>query len=382
MSKIISIGTAVPAYIHRQEDLLPFMQRIYALEKENNRKLKFLYQQSGISTRASVIPDYSQPASEWEFYPPTENLEPFPSLELRMKLYRQHAKPLSLQAIRRCLEGVGAPRSDDAESGADARAGGGMDAREITHLITVSCTGMSAPGLDLELVEALQLPQTVFRTSVNFMGCYAAVHALKLADALVRTAAGARVLIVCTELCTLHFQQEPTLDNMLSSLLFADGSAAALVVPDDYAGKGMRLSHFYSEIVPEGKKEMTWDLSSTGFRMTLTSYVTDLIRADFGGLVGNALKQSGKQYEEISHWCVHPGGKKILDAIYKSLSFTNGHLDASYKVLDQYGNMSSPTILFVLKRILDRVDYTQPNCIFGAAFGPGLTMETFIGETS
>jgi predicted naringenin-chalcone synthase len=214
------------------------------------------------------------------------------------------------------------------------------------------------------------------------MGCYAAVHALKLADALVRTAAEARVLIVCTELCTLHFQQEPTLDNMLSSLLFADGSAAALVVPDDHAAKGMRLSHFYSEIVPEGKKEMTWDLSSTGFRMTLTSYVTDLIRADFGGLVGNALKQSQKKYEEISHWCVHPGGKKILDAIYKSLSFTNGHLDDSYKVLDQYGNMSSPTILFVLKRILDRVDYNQPNCIFGAAFGPGLTMETFIGETT
>ena len=137
------------------------MQRIYALEKENNRKLKVLYQQSGISTRASVIPDYSRPASEWEFYPPTENLEPFPSLELRMKLYRQHAKPLSLQAIRRCLEGVGAPR------GADADSSGGMDAREITHLITVSCTGMSAPGLDLELVEALQLPQTVFRTSVD-----------------------------------------------------------------------------------------------------------------------------------------------------------------------------------------------------------------------
>jgi predicted naringenin-chalcone synthase len=386
LSKIISIGTAVPAYIHRQEELLPFMQRIYALEKENSRKLKFLYQQSGISTRASVIPDYSRPAAEWEFYPPTENLEPFPSLELRMKLYRQHAKPLSLQAIRRCLEGVGASlaglRRGDAASGADSGFGGGMDAREITHLITVSCTGMSAPGLDLELVEALQLPQTVFRTSVNFMGCYAAVHALKLADALVHTAAEARVLIVCTELCTLHFQQEPTLDNMLSSLLFADGSAAAMVVPDDHAGKGMRLSHFYSEVVPEGKKEMTWDLSSTGFRMTLTSYVTDLIRADFAGLVGNALKQSQKQYDEISHWCVHPGGKKILDAIYKCLSFTNGHLDDSYKVLDQYGNMSSPTILFVLKRILDRVDYNQPNCIFGAAFGPGLTMETFIGETN
>ncbi len=374
MSKIISIGTAVPAFVHRQEDILPFMQHIYALEKENSRKLKFLYQQSGISTRWSVIPDYSRPAGEWEFYPPTENLEPFPSLELRMKLYRQHAKPLSLQAIRHCLEGAG--------QAGETPEGTPMDPREITHLITVSCTGMSAPGLDLELVEALQLPQTVFRTSVNFMGCYAAVHALKLADALVRTSPGARVLIVCTELCTLHFQQEPTLDNMLSSLLFADGSAAALIAPDDYEGKGMRLSHFYSEIVPEGKKEMTWDLSSTGFRMTLTSYVTDLIRADFAGLVGNALKQSGKPYSAVSHWCVHPGGKKILDAIYKSLSFTNGHLDASYEVLNKFGNMSSPTILFVLKSILDTMDYTRPNCIFGAAFGPGLTMETFIGETN
>jgi predicted naringenin-chalcone synthase len=257
----------------------------------------------------------------------------------------------------------------------------GVSPGEITHLITVSCTGMSAPGLDLELVEALQLPQTVFRTSVNFMGCYAAVHGLKLADALVRTSPGARVLIVCTELCTLHFQQEPTLDNMLSSLLFADGSAAVLVVPDEYAGKGLRLNHFYSEIVPEGKQEMTWDLSSTGFRMTLTSYVTDLIRADFAGLVGNALRTGGKRREEVSHWCVHPGGKKILDAIYKSLSFTNGHLDASYEILQQFGNMSSPTILFVLKRILDTMDYGRPNCIFGAAFGPGLTMETFIGET-
>lgn len=375
------------------------MQRIYALEKENSRKLKFLYQQSGISSRYSVIPDYSCPIGEWEFYPPTENLEPFPSLELRMQLYRQHAKPLSLQAIRRCLgwEDDGGPMgagdagagvgdawagAGDGQMGAAAGRNGAIDPKEITHLITVSCTGMSAPGLDLELAEAMQLPQTVFRTSINFMGCYAAVHAMKLADALVRTSSGARVLIVCTELCTLHFQQEPTMDNMLSSLLFADGSAAALIVPDDYAGKGLVLKQFYSEIVPEGKKEMTWDLSSTGFRMTLTSYVTDLIRADFAGLVGNALKQSGKQQADVSHWCVHPGGKKILDAIYKSLSFTNGHLDASYEVLEKFGNMSSPTILFVLKSILDRLDYSRPNCIFGAAFGPGLTMETFIGETN
>lgn len=364
MSKIISIGTAVPANAHRQEHILPFMQRIYAPDKEKTRTLKFLYQHSGIHTRYSVIPDYSRPAGEWEFYPPTENLEPFPTLEDRMQLYRLHAGPLSLQAVHRCLEEAAIPPGS------------------VTHLITVSCTGMSAPGLDLELVETLRLPPTIFRTSINFMGCYAAVHALKLADALVRASTDAKVLIVCTELCTLHFQQQATLDNMLSSLLFADGSAAALVVADDHRAKGLQLQHFYSEIITEGKKEMTWDLSSTGFQMTLTGYVAGLIRADFAALVENALHNSGIQKGSINHWCIHPGGKKILEAIYKSLSFTNGHLDDSYAVLDQFGNMSSPTILFVLKRILDKLDYNRPNCIFGAAFGPGLTMETFLGITN
>jgi predicted naringenin-chalcone synthase len=339
------------------------MQRIYGVEKDAVRKLRFLYQQSGIHTRYSVIPDYSRPIGSWEFYPPTENLEPFPSLELRMRWYAEYAAPLSMEAIARCLDGK-------------------IDAREITHLITVSCTGMSAPGLDLELVEALNLSPTVFRTSVNFMGCYAAVHALKLAHALADGTPGSRVLVVCTELCTLHFQQQPTMDNMLSSLLFADGCAAALIVPDDHPGQGLRLKQFYSEIVSRGKKDMSWDLSSTGFRMGLSHYVTDLIGTDFGDLVEHALEKSGIRQQQIDHWCIHPGGRKILDAIHKSLSFSNGHLDPSYTILQQYGNMSSPTILFVLKHIMENLSYSKPNRIFGAAFGPGLTMETFIAETN
>jgi predicted naringenin-chalcone synthase len=362
LSTIISIGTAVPEHRHQQEHILPFMQRIYGWDAAAGRKLTALYRQSGIATRYSVVPDYSLPADQWKFYPPTENLEPFPSLEKRMRWYEEHAAALSLKAIRRCLEGRCA-------------------VLDITHLITVSCTGMSAPGLDLELVEALGLPPDVFRTSVNFMGCYAAVHALKLAHALA-AAPQTKVLIVCTELCTLHFQQTPTIDNLLSSLLFADGSAAALVVSDDADGAspGLRLKSFYSEIIPEGKKEMSWRLSSTGFQMTLTSYVTDLIRADFATLVGHALEKSGRQREQIGAWCIHPGGKKILDTIAASLSFSNGELDPSYEILRQYGNMSSPTILFVLRQLMENLRYPQPNCIFGAAFGPGLTMETFIAE--
>jgi predicted naringenin-chalcone synthase len=362
LSKIISIGTAVPAYRHRQEDILPFMQRIYAWDSQATRKLRSLYRQSGIEWRYSVIPDYTRPITEWEFYPPTENLEPFPSLEQRLAIYRQYAAPLSTAAVRRCLDGK-------------------LKATQITHLITVSCTGVSAPGLDLELVEALGMPVTTFRTSINFMGCYAAVHALKLADVLIGADPGARVLIVCTELCTLHFQQEPTVDNMLSSLLFADGAAAVLMTSDEDTFEGIRLRGFYSEIVSKGKNEMTWDLSSTGFRMTLSHYVADLIEADFAGLVGHALEKNGTRQEEIGYWCIHPGGKKILDSIAKSLSLPRSRLDDSYETLKSYGNMSSPTILFVLQRMMARLEYGRSNRIFGAAFGPGLTMETFIAET-
>jgi predicted naringenin-chalcone synthase len=338
------------------------MQRIYALDSQANRKLKHLYQQCGIDWRYSVIPDYTLPITEWEFYPPTENLEPFPTLERRLSLFRKYAAPLSADAIRRCLDGK-------------------LNTAEITHLITVSCTGVSAPGLDLELVEVLGLPSTTFRTSVNFMGCYAAVHALKLADVLIGADAAAKVLVVCTELCTLHFQQKATIDNMLSSLLFADGAAAVLLTADDHPASGLHLRSFYSEIVPKGKSEMTWDLSSTGFQMTLSHYVADLIETDFAGLVRHALEKTGIGQEEISHWCIHPGGKKILDTIVKSLTLPKDCLDDSYETLKLFGNMSSPTILYVLQRMMARLEYGRSNRIFGAAFGPGLTMETFIAET-
>lgn len=361
LSKIISIGTAVPHHRHRQEDIFEFMTRIYAFTDADKRKLKFLYHQSGIETRNSVISDYSRPISEWKFYPHSENLEPFPSLEQRMAWYDKYAGPLSVDAIRNCITGKIHPS-------------------EITHLITVSCTGMSAPGLDLDVIELMDLPVNMFRTSINFMGCYASIHALRLANAICHTEKNARILIVATELCTLHFQREPTLDNISSSLLFSDGSAAVLITPEDYPAKGILLTGFYSEILRKGKKDMAWELSSTGFQMTLSNYVPDLVEEDFGDLVGKALEKSHLTQGEISHWCMHPGGKKILQSIHKSLHFDNGHLQTSYEVLKHNGNMSSPTILFVLEKILKNLDYSRRENIFGAAFGPGLTIETFIAR--
>lgn len=357
MSKILSIGTAVPAYMHEQRKIFDFMNRIYAANEVEKRKLKFLYMYSGIQSRYSVLPDYSSPPDQWQLFPPTENLEPFPSLEKRMKSFQQHAAPLSLQAINNCLE-----ENPD---------------RKITHLITVSCTGMSAPGLDLELMELMNLPANTWRTSINFMGCYAAIHALKLADVICKADEAANVMIVCVELCTLHFQRDYTEDNIASSLLFGDGAAAVLVSGDKKA-EGLHIDHFYSLVSLKNKEKMVWDLSSTGFLLKLSSYIPNLIEEDFDHLVNDALKGAGIQKEEITHWCIHPGGKKILEAVHNSLHFTNGQLQHGYDVLSDYGNMSSPTILFVLKRIQAALDKKQTNKIFGAAFGPGLTMETFL----
>ncbi len=356
MSKIVSIGTAVPAYCHRQMDILLFMQQVFAANEADKRKMRFIYQQSGIEQRYSVIPDYSAGVQEWKFYPQTENLEPFPSLEQRMALYHKKAPLLSVDAIRECLNHL-------------------HQVPHISHLITVSCTGMSAPGLDLQVMELMDFEKSIFRTSVNFMGCYAAIHALKIADAICRADKAARVMIVCTELCTLHFQRENSMDNIMSSLLFGDGAAAVLVVPDESGLPGLYIDQFYSRVISKGKRDMAWELSSNGFLMTLSGYVPELIEEDFKAILTQSLAQEGCSLDDVTDWCIHPGGKRILAAVAKSLGVAEERLNKSYEVLRNFGNLSSAGVLFVLKKILQ--ERKEIKKLVGAAFGPGLTVETF-----
>lgn len=346
----------MPEFAHAQNQIMDFMQRVYALDETGNRKLRYLYRQGGIDTRYSVIPDYSLPADSWQFFPATENLQPFPNLEKRMQWYKSNAAALSLKAIEKCMAG----KANET----------------ITHLITVSCTGMSAPGLDIELVRALKLAPSTQRHSINFMGCYAAVHALKLADAFCKADSKANVLIVCTELCTLHFQKEANPDSITSSMLFGDGSAAVLVSSDTHSD-GISIDHFYGVVADKGIDDMSWEISSKGFLMTLSSYVPALIEEDFGAMMDQALMAASVDRSDITDWCIHPGGKKILEAVSKSIGIPDEKLVGSYDVLKNYGNMSSPTILFVLDKMMNRSGGFKGR-VFGAAFGPGLTMETFI----
>ena len=360
MSRIISIGTALPPYRHKQQEILQFMLNAYQPEADDRRKISLLYERSGIETRYAVIPDYSVPVKERVFYPKTLDMEPFPGLDQRMELYNTHATTLSIKAINECLKGH-------------------LHHHDITCLITVSCTGMSAPGLDISVMQQLQLPNSIQRSSVNFMGCYAAIHALKMADNICRADAKAKVMIVCTELCTIHFQKDCEMDSIASGLLFADGAAAALVTGDDLSDEGIGISNFYSEVALNGQEDMAWNLSEKGFLMRLSAYIPQLLQAGITPLLHNALKAGGFTRNDITRWAIHPGGKKILENIQKELQLTSADLRVSFDVLRNYGNMSSPTILFVLKQIMEHL--TGPHeKIFAAAFGPGLTMETIILE--
>jgi len=358
LAEIISIGTAVPHHCHRQEDIVQLMSKIYNLDATEKRKLSFLYKYSGIDTRYSVIDDYSLPQQDWDFIPVNGEAS-FPSLDERMKIFDKEALPLSLNAINNCIEDV-------------------IEANQITHLITVSCTGMSAPGLDLQIAEALNLAPNLFRTSVNFMGCYAAIHALKLAKMICDTTPDSNVIIADTELCTLHFQKEYTPDNVASSLLFADGSAAVLVSNFITTPQAISLKGFYSQVAFRGKNDMSWELSSKGFLMKLSGYIPQLIEEDIDALVAASLSHHQVNQNDITHWCIHPGGKKILQVIAQKLALENDDLCFSKTILAKYGNMSSPTILFVLKEMMQKIQSGAK--IFGVAFGPGLTMETFLAS--
>jgi alpha-pyrone synthase len=371
-SFITSIGTAVPEHCHTQGQIAQFMAEALGMDERDQRRLSALYRQTRIEQRHSVLPDYGRQRGEYTFYPNTEGLEPFPTVGQRMKIYRETAVPLAIKAIHDCL-GTYSPD--------------GFDKNRITHVVTVSCTGLYAPGPDIEIIEALGLPGTTQRLAINFMGCYGAFNGLKAADSIVRSQPGAVVLVVCVELCTLHFQKKTDLDNLLSNALFADGAAAVLVegeannVPD----RSMRLRSFYCDLLPAGKADMAWHVTDFGFEMTLTSEVPSVIQRGIGAMLSRLLETSGLSIGDIGMYAMHPGGRRILEVIEGQLGLESQDNRYAYEVLRQYGNMSSATVLFVLKAIWrDMLQLTQaePFNILSCAFGPGLTLESMILEAS
>ena len=363
MSYITALGVANPPHRIPQSEAANFMIRAMNLNEEEARRLRALYKMTGIENRYSVISDYKS-EQNFTFYPNTSTLEPFPTTGQRMALYREHASMLSVSAAARTFQFVKE-----------------LQPHEITHLIVVSCTGMYAPGLDIDLIKLLHLKGSTNRTAINFMGCYAAFNGLKLADHIVKSNANAKVLLICTELCSIHFQREKTDDNFLANALFADGAAALIVEPSPRPGLQFKIDSFFSDIISSGANDMAWAIGDFGFEMKLSSYVPEIIRSGIKGLAQSLLSHRGGSIQSADYFAIHPGGRKILEVIEEELKISYRQNQFAYEVLRQFGNMSSPTVLFVLnllKATLSQSDHGKS--VMSLAFGPGLTLESMLLE--
>jgi alpha-pyrone synthase len=339
------IATAVPPHdVH--DTFLRFGQQM--LHGDNRRLALFnrMADRSGIAHRYSFL----APGQEDEavdaggFY----RLGAFPDTSARMKFYEDNAPALAVDAVEKLLDGE--------------------DRSRITHVIVTSCTGLSAPGIDLELIERCGLNPGVERTMVGFMGCYAAINALKLARHIVRSEPDARVLAVNLELCTLHLHETQDLEEILSFLLFADGCAAALVSADPV---GVEIKSFRAALVPQTRELIRWNIREQGFDMVLSGGVPGAIKSALSGARDSILGTG-----EIALWAVHPGGRTVLDAVEQAFALPADALAHSRGVLNDYGNMSSGTVMFVLDRLMRTAPAGAPGCAM--SFGPGLVAETMM----
>ena len=344
------IATAVPQHdVHR-----PFVEFAESMLPEGTARNLFrrMSRMSAIEHRYSFLQPISTADSSWR---DAENLYVtgnFPTTARRMQAFENFAPLLAQRAL-------------------DQLALTHEERRAVTHVVVTSCTGLYAPGLDFDIVNHLGLNPSVERTMIGFMGCYAAINALKSAHHIVRSEPGAKVLLLNLELCTLHLQETQDLEQMLSFLLFADGCAACLV---SASPQGLGIESFLALRLPETSDLITWRIREMGFDMHLSGKVPAEIRRTLRETGSQVTR--GKSLQAIDLWAVHPGGRSILDAVEQGLELPPDALRYSRDILAAYGNMSSATVMFVLQRVLENATAGQQGCAM--SFGPGVTAETML----
>jgi alpha-pyrone synthase len=338
------IGTAVPDREAQQEFLDTLGTWIHDAAVVN--KLRTIAQRSGIGQRHTVLTNIIGAPGSGAFY----EIGKFPGTARRMQVYREEAPGLAVKAAR-ALEARGA----------------NLDS--ATHLVITSCTGFYAPGLDVDLIRLLNLPPGVRRTIIGFMGCYAGITGLRTASEIVRADPEARVLMINLELCTLHLQQDAPLDRLVASLLFSDGCAASLISARQ---EGFRLDSFNTILSLDDADKMSWFVEDQGFAMTLDVGIPDRIR-DF--LTRDPEMFVSARRSPQSLWAIHPGGRAILDAVRSAFSLSSEQIAPARRVLADYGNMSSASVLFVFEELLRHTPANGSRPGAAVAFGPGLTLE-------
>lgn len=343
---INKIATAVPDFdIHRK-----FVEFAPSLLRDRRSRALFerMAERSQISHRYSCLRPHPDPnmLDAEDFY----RREAFPGTAGRMQAYKNAAFALACKALDQF-----APQ----------------DLGTVTHLVITSCTGFYAPGIDLEIVTRYNLPPSVERTIIGFMGCYAAVNAFKLARHIVRSEERARVLILNLELCTLHLRDTGELEDILCFLLFADGCAASMV---SAAPQGLELQSFHAARLADSEDQITWEIGDTGFDMGLSGRVPGTITRGLAGCLPAILDRGAPG--DFAHWAIHPGGRSVLDAVRDSAEIDDDALRPSRQVLNHYGNMSSPSVVFVLRDIMRDAAPGSRGCAM--AFGPGISVESFL----
>ena len=342
-----AIGTAVPSHdIHR-----PYID--WAESRLSDRRERALFNRmaarSGIDHRWSVLPPTREGGSPVEpggFY----HGNSLPPTSARMALYAKAAPDLAIEAIAALSEQV--------------------SIEGITHLVLASCTGFVAPGVDQLIIERLGLSPSIERTVVGFMGCYAAVAALRVAHHIARSEPEARVLVITVEISTLHLTNKLDLEALLAELQFGDGAAAALVCAEP---TGLGLKRFFSAKIPGSGELIQWIIGDNGFEMRLSGRVPGQIAAAMRDPEFREMMLQGSAPDDAA-WAVHAGGRSILDAVEHGLNLPGDALDGSRDVLRSCGNMSSATLMFVLARMMENGSSQAGVAI---AFGPGLAAEGF-----
>ncbi|MBS9404593.1 type III polyketide synthase [Halomonas sp. TRM85114] len=353
-ASILGLGVASPPALTRQETAATLAQVRCGDTPRQQAWVRRLYRHSGIQRRGSVLVDAEQGTAGFEaFFPvPQTPDERGPTTASRLQRYEREAPPLAEAACRRAL------------------ANATIDPGEITHLVCVSCTGMMAPGLDAHLVERLGLSVDIGRLHLGFMGCHGALNGLRTASALAQMGARPRVLVCCVELCSLHFQYGWDAQRIVANGLFADGAGA--VVVGGASENAWRLVDTASRLTSGSADAMTWRIGDHGFEMTLSSAVPKLIRGTLAAWVEQWLAGHGMTLGDIRHWVIHPGGPEILRAATSALALPEQAAQLSAEVLAEHGNMSSPTVLFILERL--RAQGATGPCVT-MGFGPGLSLE-------
>lgn len=348
-----SLATAVPDAVYTQEFVRDLYLRQPGIGRRGGRILKAIFDASAIQQRHSVIRGLGgqQTQDVSPFYDPASGQLLSPSTGTRNDLYKQEAPALFRDAARSALEHSG------------------YRADQVTHVVTASCTGFYAPGPEYSLVRDLHLSPQTQRYHIGFMGCYAAFPALRLAATIAQADERAVVLVVCAELCSLHLAVADDTDTLLSSSLFADGAAAAIV---SSSPGPLRFDRFTSNLTPEGigEQDMAWTIGDTGFDMVLSSAIPELVKTH----VRDALAPTLADAPAPQHWAIHPGGRSILDNVQQAFNLSDSQLAPSRQILSQFGNMSSATVMFVLKELLE--DRNVQGQLCAVAFGPGLTIES------